>query len=131
MAFQHGTKARLSVNAVDYSCYVSETGPDLEIGSAQVTVLCNTAENYIPGIKDGTIPMSGKFDPTIDAAVNTAIGVGIVPFQWDPQGATSGLPRYTGNCFFTSYSMKAATDDAGTFEAEVQITNGWTRALVP
>jgi len=131
MAFGHGTKAKLTINSVDYSCYLKETGADLSVDKAETTVLCSTAKNYIPGLKDGTVPLGGLFDPTIDAAVDAAITAGSVTFLYQPQGTTSGLPRYSGSGFFTKYSLKTNTTDAGSFDGEYQISNGWTRGTNP
>jgi len=132
MTFQHGNKARLTINSVDYSAYAKEAGADLEVKAAETTVLTNTAENYIPGLKDGKIPLSGVYDGTLDSQVATAITAGSVAFQYDPQGnSSSGLPRYTGNGFFTKYSIKTNTSGAGTWDGEFQISNGWTRGTTP
>jgi hypothetical protein len=131
VAFAHGTKAKLTINAVDVSQYLKETGADLSVDTAETTTLTATGKTYIPGLPDGKIPLSGLFDPTMDAAVAAAITAGIVAFIFQPQGTTSGLPKYTGNCFYTKYTLKDNTNDAGAFEAEAQITNGWTRATNP
>jgi len=131
MSTAHGTKAKLSLNAIDFSPYLKETGQDQSIDKAETTVLASTAKSYIPGLPDGTIPLDGLFDPTIDAAIATAIAAGSVAFIYQPQGATSGLPKYTGNGFFTKYSMKTNTTDAGSWSGEFQISNGWTRATNP
>jgi hypothetical protein len=131
MSFAHGTKAKLSINAVDVSCYLKEGGMDQSIDTAEVTTLCSTGKEYIPGLKDGTISLDGMFDPTMDAAVASAMATGLVAFVYQPQGATTGLPKYSGNCFYNKYTLKTGTGDAGTFTAAAQITAGWTRAVNP
>src|SRR5688572_2480242 len=98
MAFAHGNKAKMTINSVDYSCYLKETGLDMSIDKPETTVLCNTAKTYIPGNTDATAPLEGLFDPTVDAAINTAIATGTtVALLYQPQGTTAGLPRYTAN----------------------------------
>jgi len=132
MTFQHGNKGRITINSVDYSQYSKEAGADLEIKSGEVTVLTKTAENYIPGLKDGKIPLSGPYDGALDSAIATCISTGSVTFQYDPQGSgASGLPRYTGSGFFTKYSIKTNKDGPGTWDAEFQISDGWTRGTTP
>ena len=132
MAFAHGNKAKMTINSVDYSCYLKETGLDMSIDKPETTVLCNTAKTYIPGNTDATAPLEGLFDPTVDAAINTAIATGTtVALLYQPQGTTAGLPRYTANGFFTKYSIKTNTTDAGTWSGEFQLSNGWTRGTNP
>lgn len=130
MAFSHGTNAKMSVNSVDVSAYLNTAGLDTETETAEVTTLGKTAKNYIPGLEDGTFSLGGPFDPSIDSTMN-ALRRTVVPFLYQPQGATAGLPRYSGNCLITSYSIETTTDDAGTWEAEFQLTDGWTRGTNP
>jgi len=130
MAFSHGTNAVLTVNAVNLSAYINKTGMDMQTDTAEVTVLGNTAKNYIPGLEDGTIPLAGPYDVALDTAIN-AMRRTLVAFIYQPQGTTTGLPKYTGNCLLTSYKITTGTDDAGTWEAQVQLSNGWVRALNP
>jgi len=132
MAFAHGNKAKMTINSIDYSCYLKETGLDMSVDKAETTVLCVTAKTYIPGMNDATAPLEGLFDPTVDAAINSAITGGVlVALLYQPQGTTAGLPRYTSTGFFTKYSVKTSTTDAGSWSGEFQLSNGWTRGTNP
>jgi hypothetical protein len=117
----------MSINSVDVSQYMNKTGVDTSADTAEVTVLGNTAKDYIPGLEDGTIPLAGPYDAALDAAIDATRRTK-VPFIYQPQGSTSGLPKYTGNCILTSYKIETGTDDAGTWEAEYQMCLGWTRS---
>lgn len=130
MAFAHGTVSLITINAVNISTYVKSPSLDTEAETAEVTTLGKTAKNYIPGLEDGTISASGPFDPTLDAAINAMRRL-VVAFLIQPQGATTGLPRYTGNCILTKYKIETPVDDAGSWEAEWQMSDGWVRATNP
>ena len=127
MAFAHGSKAGITINSVSYTQYLKDTGADMKVEAAETTALQNTAKNFIPGLKDGVIPLDGMLDNAVDVAIQACMTAGIVTFQYDPQGTAVGLPRYSGNCFFTKYTIKTGVTGAGSFSAEAQITNGWTR----
>lgn len=130
MAFSHGTNAVITINSVNLSIYSNKVGQDMSTDTAETTTLGKTAKNYIPGLEDGTISLSGPFDVPLDTAINAMRRI-LVPFIYQPQGTTTGLPKYTGNCILTKYKLEDSTDDAGTWEAEFQITDGWVRALNP
>jgi hypothetical protein len=126
VAFSHGSNAVMTINSVDLSEYINSTSQEMEAETAEVTTLGKTAKNYIPGLEDGTISADGPFDPALDAAID-AMRRTLVPFVYQPQGTASGLPKYTGNCILTSYSIETPVDDAGSWEAEWQISDGWVR----
>jgi len=126
MAFSHGTNAVITINSVDISEYCNTSSQEMETETAEVTTLGKTAKNYIPGLEDGTISAEGPFEPTMDAAIE-AMRRTLVPFVYQPQGTAPGLPKYTGTCILTKYSIETPVDDAGTWEAEWQISDGWVR----
>jgi hypothetical protein len=49
------------------------------------------------------------------------------PFEYNPQGTTVGLPKYTGNCILTKYEATTPVDDAGHFTGEFQLTGDVVR----
>lgn len=140
MAFGHGSKAkfRLDNNAgtlTDLSNYTSGVSMPRSVDTAEVSVLGNTAKQYVPGLEDATLSVDFREDPVVDAHLD-GIKFGItggasVTFQYDPQGSTSGLPRFGGECWLTSFELNTDVGDAGTISASFQITGGVTRTTVP
>lgn len=137
MAFTHGSKAVLKVadsggTDRDISTYLKSTGVNNTNDSADVTALTNTAKAYIAGLKDGTIPLEGVFDPTADGYLSGILGVNVTPraFTYYPAGTATGSPTYSGSAILTSYNISTGVDGAAMFSGELQVTGGATRGTV-
>lgn len=131
----HGSKAKFSVTdsggtVRDLTAFLTSAGMPRSADAAEVSTLGKTSKVYIPGLKDGTLPIEGPFDVTIDGYLNGILGM-VRVFTYDPQGTATGTPHYTGNCLCTSYETDTGVDDAGTFTAEFQLSDDVTRTLNP
>lgn len=137
MAAAHGSKAVFTVQdsgsvVRDLSAYLTSAGMPRSGDTSEVTTLGSSAKSYIPGLVDGTIPIEGPFDGTVDGYLSGLLGYATArAFVYQPQGTTTGLPKYTGTCILTSYEPTTPVDDAGTFSAEFQITGAVTRTTNP
>lgn len=135
MAAVHGSKASLKIadsgaTLRDFSAYLTQAGLPREADTAEVTTLGATNKAYIPGLKDGTIPLEGPFDVTIDGYLDGILGLSARNFEYCPQGAgVATTPKYAGTCILTSYEVTTPVDDAGTFTAEAQLTGTVTRTI--
>lgn len=136
MAAVHGSKAKFSVQDSgstnrDLSAYLTSAGLPRSADTAEVSTLGVTSKAYIPGLKDGTIPIEGPYDATVDGYLAGILGMSRT-FTYDPQGTTpTGTPHYSGSAILTSYEASTPVDDAGTFTAEFQITGDVTRTTNP
>lgn len=136
MAFSHGSLATFGIDAAggssytDVSAYFSDVSLKDAIDTAETTTLGKTSKNYIPGLEDATFSLSGLYDPTVDALVNSCKRV-IVTFRYRPSGAATGKIEYTGSAILTSYKIDTTVSDAASIESEFQVTNGVTRAVQP
>ena len=134
MAFSHGSLATLEIDPdrgsayTDVSEYLNEAGLEVDIDTAETTTLGNTAKTYIPGLEDGTFELSGLYEPTIDALLDSCKRV-IVTFRYRPAGAGTGLPEFTGEAVLSSYGIETTVEDAATIEAEFQVTDAITRSV--
>lgn len=135
MAATHGSKAVFQVQDAgstlrDLSAFLTEAGLPRSSDTAEVTTLGALSKKYIPGLKDGTIPIAGPFDPTVDGYLAGILGMER-NFEYYPAGspASATKPKYTGACICTSYEPSSPVDDASTFSAEFQITGDVTRAI--
>jgi hypothetical protein len=131
MAFDHGSKAYLGVDDSgdtlrDLSAYLTSTGLPQSADTAEVSTLGNTSKSYVPGLKDATIPLEGPWDPTVDGYLSGILATER-DFEYGPQGNTGGYVKYSGRAILTSYEVGTGVDDAGTFSAELQVTDGVTR----
>ncbi len=137
MAAAHGSKANLKIQDSggvlrDLSAYLTSTGLPRSADMAEVSTLGLTSKAYIPGLKDGTIPLEGPIDPTVDGYLAGILGLATAArtFEYCPQGAgVAGTPKYAGTCWLSSYEQTTGVDDAGTFTAEAQITGDVTRTV--
>ena len=105
----------------DVTAFPTSAGLPRSADTAEVTTLGSPSKAYIPGLKDGTIPIEGPVDVTIDGYLSGILAM-IRPFEYNPQGTTTGLPSNTGNCILTSYEPSSPVDDASTFSGEFQLT---------
>ena len=100
--------------------------------AAEVSTLGNTAKAYIPGMTDGTIPLEGPFDATVDGWMDGLVGFAtLVAWEFYPAGSPVGVtkPKYSGNCLVTAYDITTGTDDAASWSGEVQLSGTITRAV--
>lgn len=139
MAASHGSKAVFMVGTAaapavvqNLSQYGNSVGMTLNRDSAEVTTFALQSKQYIPGLKDATIPFEGPFDTLSDAILWDLLNAGtIANFEYYPAGNTTGLPKYSGQLFVTSYEVSSDVGDANSTSGEFQVTGNVTRALVP
>lgn len=135
MAFTHGSRAVLKISSAasaltDVSAYLSSAGLSNVADVAETSTLNSTAKQYIGGLKDGSFPLEGNFEPTADALLSGVLGGTADDFEYYPAGTATGSPKYTGSGFLVSYEITTAVDDAAKFSAEYQVTGGITRGTV-
>lgn len=140
MAFTHGKKSKFEIDnsggsLTDISAYCDEVTFSRSLETAEVTTFGDNAKEYIMGLSDATISISGKFDAagasTVDAVLSGILGQeATASFAYTPGGgaASSTNPKYTGECYVTSYEITGSVGDAVTFSAEAQVTGAITRA---
>jgi len=134
MVAVHGSKAFFSVTdagavARDLSGYIDESGLPRSADTAEVTTGGMNSKKYIPGLLDGTIPIGGPLDVTVDGYLNGILGMADRTFIYRPQGVGTGFPSYTGLCILQSYEPSTPVDDAGTFSGEFQLTGDVVRTV--
>lgn len=135
MATAHGSKANFKVQDSgstlrDLSNLLTSAGLPRSADTAEVSTLGTTSKAYIPGLKDGTIPIEGPFDGVTDGYLAGILGMAR-NFEYSPQGVVTGTPKYSGSAILTSYEVSTPVDDAGTFSGEFQLTGDVTRATNP
>ena len=133
MATSHGkdTVFKLDNGAgslTDISAYLAEAGLDRTVDVAEVQTFGDGSKEILPGLKDGTIPLGGPFDPAVDAILDAAFGAATSKtFEYGPEGSTAGDIKYTGECICTAYSKKGSMTDAARITATLRVTGAVTR----
>lgn len=97
-----------------------------------------TAETEIPVIKNGDkVTFSGYLDPTPHTQLGTiynnggglTTGNASLSVEFGPMGSTTGNPKFTFECFLTSYKVGVDVKGVPSFDGEVTITAGATSAV--
>lgn len=134
MAFSHGKDAVVKFGTVgvpgtatDISQYVTSVALPRAADVAETSTLGDASKNYIAGMKDGTVTVEGRFDPTVDTHLAGILGVNGIAFEVGPAGSGSGSPKYTGTCICQSYEVSMDVGDAVGFSADFQISGDVTR----
>jgi hypothetical protein len=135
MAATHGSKASFQVTDSgstlrDITAFLSEAGLPRSADTAEVSTLSSLSKKYVPGLKDGTVPIAGPFDPTVDGYLQGILGMERT-FEYYPAGTPVGAtkPKYSGSLILTSYEVSTPVDDAATFTGEFQLTGDVARAV--
>ena len=105
MAFSHGKAAVFKIDDVggtlrDVSTYLSSTGLQRQVDLVDVSTLGDTYHDYILGLIDGTFPLEGNWDPTVDGYLSGLLGATVAgDFEYYPAGEPVGAtkPKYTGH----------------------------------
>ena len=140
MAFIHGKKSVFKIdnssgNLIDISAFCEEVSLSRDIETAEVTTFGDDAKEYITGLSDATVSISGKFDAGSASAVDAVLS-GILgqdntvswAYRVNSASVSSTNPEYQGEGILTSYEVSGAVGDAVTFSAEIQCTGAITRA---
>ncbi len=135
MAFTHGTNATLTINSVVLAGFFNDLSFERTVDTAETTVFGNAAKNYIPGLTDATLSVSGFYDKTATTGVVYALeailsgGVAVTAVV-RPAGASTGNYAYTVSVILTGYTLASTVGDAVTVSADFQCTGAVTPAVL-
>jgi len=130
--FVHGKNADFEIGGTNLSDILNEASLPREIETAETTAFGGQDKTYITGLSDATVSLSGMFDATKDAAINTLItnlksgSISSASFAYGPAGSAGGKPQFTGDALITSYELSSPVGDVVTFSLELQVTGGVT-----
>lgn len=133
MAFVHGKGTVIKLDDSggtlrDLSTYADEVTFPSSVDMAETTTFGKDDKTFIPGLRDHTISVSGKWDATLDGYVAPAVGqAASLSFEYGPAGSGSGAVKFTGECFITSYELSNPVGDVVTFSLELQCSDAITR----
>lgn len=138
MAFTHGSKALFKIGThaapatvQDVSIYANSVGLTMNRDSAEVSTFGVASKQYVPGLKDATVPFEGPFDPTADQIFWDDYTNGdIVNFEYYPSGTGTGNVKYSGVLFITSYEVSSGVGDPNAVSGELQVTGNVARAVL-
>lgn len=142
MAFVHGKNSVIKVDnaagtLVDISAVTNSVEMPRSLDTGETSTFGTSAKTYIAGLNDGTVSISGLFDPAVDATLSAsvdAVAAGTLAsatVEWSPAGTpnSASKPKFTCEVIWTSYSVSAGVGDVETFKLEGQRTGATTRAI--
>ncbi len=94
---------------------------------AKVTHFGQNDENYIVGLRDATIAISGIFSSThakkLDALIGSTSGGS---FVYGPESTQTGRRKFTGSSWLTGMDYDAPVGDAVKMTLAIQVTGSIT-----
>lgn len=139
MAFVFGTGTRVWMDGRQAACVINEISQEVELDEAEVTTLCSTLKDYIPGLAEVTIELEGYFDTdtvspanTMEALFHSKISSGeVFPVTFAPNGGdTLGDPVYIMNGFVQEYTIENTVDEAAAVEATMRCSSALARGRI-
>lgn len=139
MAFIFGTNTRVWMDGRQAACMINEITQEAEIEEAEVTTLCSTLKDYIPGLAEVTIELEGYFDTNTVSPANTMEALfhskisnqDVFPVTFAPDGGGDvGDGVYLMNGFLQEYSIENTVDEAAAVEATMRCSSSLARGLV-
>lgn len=137
MAFVHGTKSRIVLNARHLSCEVRSFSASWNSNLAEVTALCDGGSTFIPGMSEGGISLEGLFQSDAGQTGTDYIHETIMHSLQDtvdsgqpgdntalitaaPAGWVAGYPAFIQRGETNSYEIESTVDDAVSLKMEAQ-----------
>jgi len=135
MAFVAGKGYKVKIGGTDVSAYLTNVSQPLTKDALETTTMGDASRDYIEGLRNATISLSGRWDPatgTLDETLYNAYNnSSLVTFSLNPTGVatfTTSAPGYTGSMIVTNYEHNAAFDGVVSFSATLQVSGTVTRA---
>ena len=131
MAFRHGSKAVITVNAVDLSAYCTSMDLAITQDTGETTAFGSTWKSYIAGTMGGTLSIQGDYDGTVTTGPASAIllaqaTAAAIAVVHKPGGTAVGQRTNSFNAFITSYAESSPVGGVITFKADLLPTGAIT-----
>ena len=126
--FAHGKNVNVFINQYDFSTYFNDMSATSTVETSEVSAFGSSAKEYIVGLQDGTVSLSGMFDGTTtgtDTVFSSVLGSStkqnvIVA----PSGHSNGATAIVLEADDTSYEVSGAVADVVQTSAEFQSSDG-------
>jgi hypothetical protein len=141
MAFVHGKNSTIKVDnaagtLTDISAVVNSVDMPRSVDTAETSHFGTSAKEYIVGLNDSTVTISGLYDPAVDATLSAAVDAVIAgtlataTVEYAPNGGpvSATKPKFTFEVIWTAYNTTGGVGDPVGFTLEGQRTGATTRA---
>jgi len=133
--FRHGKNVKVFVDEFDFSSYFNDVSASTMVETAETSTFGSSAKEYIPGLKDGTVSLSGLFEGTADTGTDdyfaTILGAAtkqkvIVATEGHANGSRAVMLESDA----TSYEVSGAIADVVQASAEFQSSEGVEHGVI-
>lgn len=136
--FSHGKNSKIEVDDAagvlfDLSPVANSVSMPRPIETAETSHFGSSAKEYVVGLNDSTVSISGLFDAAVDAKIGAVIDalaadtIQSVTVVYGPQGGATGKVKYTCEVIWTSYDVSTGVGDVVNFSLEGQRTGPTVR----
>ena len=140
MAFSHGKVAVVKIGdatntLVDISSITNTADIPRTIATAETTHFGDVGKEYIAGLEDSTVSISGLFDSVLDPTISASLDAVMagtnanIKLEYGPQGNATGKIKYTLNWIPTNYTVSTPVGGVATFKLDGQRTGVTTRTV--
>jgi hypothetical protein len=129
MAFKHGSKTVVKINAVDLSTFTNSTDFNTDADMHDTTTYGKTAHTFQAGLTNGTVTLKGVYDSGAAGPGKTLrpmIGGTSQTFLYQPEGAGTGNPQRSVSVLVKAYNESSPVADMIKWQADLQMTDAIT-----
>ena len=124
MAFRHGSKASITVNAVDLSTFCTSLDLQITQDTGETSTFGAVWKTYIAGLMGGKLSIVGDYDGTVTTGPASAIllaqaTAAPVAVVHKPGGTATGQRTNSFSALITSYGETSPVNGIVTFKAEL------------
>ena len=124
MAFRHGSKAVITVNAVDISAFCTSLDLSIDQDTGETTTFGSSWKSFIAGTMGGKLSIQGDYDGTVTTGPASAILLAqatavLIAVVHKPGGTLAGQRTNSFNALITSYGETSPVGGVITFKADL------------
>lgn len=128
--FKLGTVA-LPSTLVDISGYLTNVTFPQEFDEDETSAFGDQVKEFILGLSDSQITLTGNWDPTIAAQLEALSFSDVaVLYEWYPAGTATGQTKYSGSVQVYGFSTSAGIGGKDTFTTPLQQAGNITRTVL-
>jgi hypothetical protein len=123
--FRHGKNVKVFVNEFDFSSYFTDMTATSSVETAETSTFGSSAKEYISGLQDGTVSVSGMFEGTASVGTDEFFAAALassskIKVIVAPEGHANGNRAVMLQADETSYEVSGAIADVVQASAEFQ-----------
>lgn len=133
--FAHGKNVKVFVDQFDFSAYFNDVTATTTVETAETSAFGSSAKEYITGLKDGTVSLSGMFEGTADVGTDSYFGTALGSATKQKvivatAGHSNGARAVMLQSDDTSYEVSGSIGDVVQTSAEFQASSGVEHGVI-